>query len=561
MIKKLALLIFLFVTIFNYQIVLAEEKETYKSATEYDYPPFSVTTGGKADGFSVELLQEVMNVMGLEITFKVDEWNVIKQELEDGELDLLPLVGYTEEREKVFDFTIPYIVMHGNIFVRNDNDSIRCEDDLYDKQIIVMEGDNAHEYAVRIGLSDNLVLVNTYEDAFKLLSSGKYDAILAQSLVGEQLIKQLNINNVKAVTEYDENRITNIKINLEGFEQKFCFAVKEGDSELLAKLNEGLAIVSANGTYDELYKKWFPFLVDTKPTFFDIAKVSTTIIFPIVIFVLLFSVIYSRRQIKLKTMQLEETNKSILTMEAQLRNKQKLESIGVLASGVAHEINNPLNGIMNYSQIISDIAKDKDSGNEIEKFTNEIISETQRIDKIVKNLLLFSRKEQQYFYKAELSEVIEKSLSLINTVIKNDQIDITVDIPSDISAIDCRPQQLQQVIMNLLLNSRDALNKKYDGFNKNKKINIKVEKIEYKKEDGIRIIVEDKGVGISDKYKNNIFDPFFTTKNRTEGTGLGLSISYGIIKEHNGEMNFETEEGEYTRFFIELPVKQNSIFE
>lgn len=374
-------------------------------------------------------------------------------------------------------------------------------------------------------------------------------------------MKQLDIRNIRAVTKYEENTITDIKINLEGFEQKFCFAVKEGDSELLAKLNEGLAIVSANGTYDELYKKWFPFLVDTKPTFFDIAKVSMTIIVPIVILVLLSSVIYSRRQIKLKTAQLEETNKSILTMEAQLRNKQKLESIGVLASGVAHEINNPLNGIMNYSQIISDIVKDKDCSEQIDKFSNEIINETQRIDKIVKNLLLFSRKEQQYFYKADLSEIIEKSLLLISTVIKNDQIDISLDIPSDISVIDCRPQQLQQVLLNLLLNSRDALNKKYDGFDKNKKINIKVENIEYKKEDVIRIIVEDKGVGILEKHKKNIFDPFFTTKSRTEGTGLGLSISYGIIKEHNGEMSFETEEGEYTRFFIDLPLKQNSIFE
>jgi len=547
------------ITIFSHNIVLADERETYKSATEYDYPPFSVTTNNEADGFSVELLQEVMNVMGLEITFKVDEWSVIKQELEEGELDLLPLVGYTEEREKVFDFTVPYIVMHGNIFVRNDNKSIRSEDDLYDKQIIVMEGDNAHEYAVRIGLSDNLVTVNTYEEAFKLLSSGKYDAILAQSLVGEQIMKQLNIDNIRVVTKYDENKITDIKINLEGFEQKFCFAVKEGDSELLAKLNEGLAIVSANGTYDELYKKWFPFLVDTKPTFWEITKVSMTFVVPILIAILLISVIISRRQIKLKSMQLEETNKSILSIEAQLRNKQKLESIGVLASGVAHEINNPLNGIMNYSQIISDKVKDKECSEEIEKYSNEIINETKRIDKIVKNLLFFSTKEQKYYYKTKVSEVIEESLSLINTVIKNDQIDIKLDIPSDILAIYCRPKQLQQVIMSLLLNSRDALNTKYDGFNKNKKITIKVENIEYKNGDGIRITIEDKGIGISDKHKDKIFDPFFTTKNRTEGAGLGLYISYGIIEEHNGEISFETEDGECTRFFIDLPVMQKTI--
>ena len=157
--------------------------------------------------------------------------------------------------------------------------------------------------------------------------------------------------------------------------------------------------------------------------------------------------------------------------------------------------------------------------------------------------------------------MIEKSLSLINTVIKNEQIEITLNIPSDIPAIECRPQQLQQVIINVLLNSRDALNRKFEGFNENKKISIKVERKEYKNKDGIRIIIEDTGTGISERYKDNVFDPFFTTKNRTEGTGLGLSISYGIINEHNGEMSFETEEGEYTRFFIDLPTKQNVMFE
>ena len=158
------------------------EKIIYKSATEYDYPPFSVVTDGQADGFSVELLKAVANEIGIEIEFKVDHWDTIKTELENGQLDILPLVGYSEERDEYFDFTVPYIVMKGNIFVRNDYTGIESEQDLFGKEIIVMRGDNSQEYAEMMNFTEKLILVDTYAEAFELLSSGKHDAVLAHSL-------------------------------------------------------------------------------------------------------------------------------------------------------------------------------------------------------------------------------------------------------------------------------------------------------------------------------------------------------------------------------------------
>lgn len=181
----------LFATVLSPFEVLAQtgqDKKIYYSASEYDYPPFSVVSEGKADGFSVELLKAVAHEMGLEIQFKVDQWDAIKKELELGQLDVLPLVGYSIEREDYFDFTVPYIVMRGNIFVRKGYTEIKSEDDLVGKEIIVMQGDNAQEYAQRMKFTDSLIPVPTYADAFQLLSSGKHDAVLAQSLVGEKLI-------------------------------------------------------------------------------------------------------------------------------------------------------------------------------------------------------------------------------------------------------------------------------------------------------------------------------------------------------------------------------------
>ena len=256
----------------------------------------------------------------------------------------------------------------------------------------------------------------------------------------------------------------------------------------------------------------------------------------------------------------EKMEKKNARLQAHLREQQKLESIGVLASGVAHEINNPLNGILNYTQLILDMAMNRDeecetSREDVEEYSNEIINETQRISVIVKKLLQFSRNDKQEFSKSSISNIIDSTLSLVKTIVKHDQIELVVDIPKNLPLIECRSQQIQQVIMNLITNSKDALNQKYPGYDENKKIIISAQTIKFKKLNGIRITVEDYGNGISKDMQGRIFDPFFTTKGRTEGTGLGLSISYGIVKDHQGELTVVSEEKIFTRFFIDLPLK------
>ena len=536
--------------------------ETYKSATEYDYPPFSVTDQGEADGFSVELLQAVADTMGLEISFKIDSWSILKEELKNGDLDVLPLVGYTEERDRDYDFTVPYIIMHGNIFIRKDETGISTEEDLVGKEVIVMEGDNAHEYALRMGLSDHLILTETYPEAFELLASGKHDAVLAQSLVGEQIIEQYDLKGIKAATQIDETGLKEIRTNLSGFEQKFCFAVPEGNKDLLAKLNEGLAVVSANGEFDRLYQKWFPFIVNSQVDPIEVLKTSIMIITPIILLFMIAGIISVRRNIKLKTEELQRSHKAIIEMEAHLRAQQKLEAIGVLASGVAHEINNPVNGILNYGQLISEIAQnggsnDKEDSELILNFSNEIINESNRISTIVSNLLQLSRTGSKQFYPCKIEEVINKLLSLVTIILKRDQIEIELNIADHLPKVECREQELQQVILNLIVNAKDALNLKYQGYHKDKRIILTVAEAKLiNGYPGIRITIEDHGGGIAEDIRIKIFDPFFTTKSRADGTGLGLSISYGIIKDHKGVLSFDTKEGEYTRFYIDLPIKQ-----
>lgn len=113
---------------------------------------------------------------------------------------------------------------------------------------------------------------------------------------------------------------------------------------------------------------------------------------------------------------------------------------------------------------------------------------------------------------------------------------------------------LDLIRMNLLTNARDSLNEKYEGYHANKIIVVSAEEQKSNDESSIHITVEDHGGGVPIEIADKLFDPFFTTKPRDKGTGLGLSISYGIIKEHNGELTYETKEGEFTKFFIDLPI-------
>jgi len=246
--------------------------------------------------------------------------------------------------------------------------------------------------------------------------------------------------------------------------------------------------------------------------------------------------------------QLEEEK---LHLEAHLRHQQKLESIGTLAGGVAHEINNPINGIMNYAQLIKDrLEKD----NPLQEYSSEIILETERVATIVRNLLTFSRDDQETHGPASINDIIGTTVSLIKTIMKRDQIKLNVDIPEELPELKCRSQQIRQVLMNLMTNAKDSLNQKYSGYDENKIMNISASQFKKENRRWIRVTVEDKGIGIADKIKNKIFDPFFTTKDRATGTGLGLSISYGIVKDHHGDLHFETEVGKFTRFNLDLPI-------
>ena len=238
-------------------------------------------------------------------------------------------------------------------------------------------------------------------------------------------------------------------------------------------------------------------------------------------------------------------------LEARLLHQQKLEAIGTLAAGVAHEINNPLNGILNFAELLAS----RLGGDGPERsWAQSIVVEAERVGHIVKDLLTFSRYEKQSHSEAHMADIVRGILSLVGAVLRKDQIQVEVDVPGDLPSVRCRTQQIQQVLLNLLTNARDALNERYVGHHDDKRVAIRCREFHRDGRRWLRTTVEDHGAGIALDVAPRIFDPFFTTKPRDLGTGLGLSLSFSIVREHHGELWFETDQGNGTRFHIDLPV-------
>jgi C4-dicarboxylate-specific signal transduction histidine kinase len=239
-----------------------------------------------------------------------------------------------------------------------------------------------------------------------------------------------------------------------------------------------------------------------------------------------------------------------MMIEAEIMRASQLASIGELAAGVAHEINNPINGIINFAQIIADKTN---AGSKENKVAHHIINEGDRIAKIVASLLSFARSTENDRSSIRFKEVLSESLLMINAQLRKEGTRMKISIPSRLPEIRADFQEIEQVCLNIINNARHTLNVKYPHSHENKNLEIIGEEVKVDGSPYVRVIFHDHGVGIPKDLMGKIMNPFFTTKPPGSGTGLGLSISYNIIRSHGGNMKIQSVEGEGTKAIIELP--------
>jgi signal transduction histidine kinase len=238
-----------------------------------------------------------------------------------------------------------------------------------------------------------------------------------------------------------------------------------------------------------------------------------------------------------------------VSLETQLAQADKLSSIGLLAAGVAHEINTPLAVISSYAQMLSKQLKgDQRLGPVLEKITQQSF----RAAEIANGLLNFSRTSTTEFRDTNLNQVIRDTLSLLEHQFKTAKVIVDLELADELPMILGNPGKLQQVFLNLLLNAKEAMP---DGGH------LRVATLV---NGHVEAVVSDSGAGIEPEHLKRIYDPFFTTKTTPRpgdrrGTGLGLSVSYGIIQEHAGKIHVESAVGAGTTFHLEFPLLRNSV--
>jgi C4-dicarboxylate-specific signal transduction histidine kinase len=248
--------------------------------------------------------------------------------------------------------------------------------------------------------------------------------------------------------------------------------------------------------------------------------------------------------------KVEDRTQQLKAAHQKLLASDRLASLGQLSASVAHEINNPIAGVLNLSMLLQRMLKDDGIAHEripeFRRYLTQVTNETTRVGRIVSDLLAFSRRSKPQRAPADVNKIVRMTLSLVQHKMKLSSVEVETKLAEDLPAVPCDQSQMQQVVLNLLLNAAEATHGKSER------------RVAVSTNTGggfVRFVVADNGEGILPQNMAKIFHPFFTTKPEGKGVGLGLAVSYGIIEAHGGDIEVTSKVGEGTTFTVSLPLQ------
>ncbi len=647
---------------------------------DFNYPPYEFLDSGVPTGFNVDIMRAVARAMDLDVKIDLGPWNEVRQQLERGEIEALTGMYYSEERDRLVDFSSPHIIVNHAIFVRRDA-PIHGLEDLRGKTVVVQRGDIMHDFALDSLPGSTLFTAESQEDALKLVARGVHDAALLGKLQNLYLAKVNGLDDIMTVGPPIEPR-------------RYCIAVREGNEALLAAVNEGLKLIQLSGEYQKIHDRWFgvyeqrsftrklvryalyagvPVLllllaalawmwslsravrartrelhesrehfksvVEDSPLGMAVTARDGTVRLINREFTRMLGytaqdvptldawwpraypdpayrkkvlaswsaatdpdrsasgggavprewVVHTRdgapRDIEFRTTRIGDDVLIILTDITErkrtaevLVQSEKMLSVGGLAAGMAHEINNPLGGILQGVQNIQrrlspDMQANRDAAQGlggsmeflqaylrqrgIDAMLEGIRDSGQRAADIVKSMLRFSRKSESKFSPLDLNELVERAVTLAESDydLKHSydfrKIAIIRDLEPNLPLVECTETEIVQVAFNLLRNAAQALSRQPDRAG-DASIRISTRQVGER----VELAVADNGPGMDEAVRRRVFEPFFTTKPPGVGTGLGLSVAYFIItRNHAGDIDVESQPGQGATFTISLPIR------
>lgn len=536
----------------------APDARTIVVGGDRDYPPYEfIDANGKPSGYNVDLTRAIAEIMGMKVEFRLGAWSEMLSALKSGRVDVLQGISWSEARAKQIDFTPPHTIVYHAIFARRDSPPASSLEDLRGKKVALHRDGIMHEYLAARGYGKDLVLTPTPADALRLLAAGKCDYALVAMVPGMFIIR--------------ENRLTNlVPVARSIAAQRYGYAVRQGDAELLARFTEGLAILKKTGQYDAIHAKWLGVLEPRPIRWQETVKYIAVVVIPLLL-ILGGTVLWSRslrRQVAQRTESLSRALEEVQLNQQQLVQADKMAALGILVSGVAHEINNPTGLILLDVPILRKIYNDaapileerfRDEGDfalgglrysrvreEVPRLLDEMQDGAKRIKRIVEDLKDFARRDDVGGKEpVDLNGVAQAAVRLVDTSLRKATTRFSARYASDLPLVLANTQRIEQVVVNLILNACQALPDPSRGIELETSFN----------PEGRMVVirVRDEGSGIAPENLSRLTDPFFTTKRESGGTGLGLSVSAGIVKEHGGTLTFESTLGEGTTVTLSLP--------
>ncbi|MGB9081963.1 MAG: transporter substrate-binding domain-containing protein [Desulfuromonadaceae bacterium] len=544
------------------------DDKTIRVGGNSGYPPYEfLDKDGNATGFTVDLLRSIAEVMGMKVEITVGEWARMHDALLDGTIDMTLGMSNSDDREKVFDFTSPHTIVQHAIFARKESPAVNSLEELRGKKVLLHRNGIMHERLKKLGFEKDLVFTDTPAGALRLLASGEHDYAVVALLPGMYIIRENKLDNLVPVAR-----------NVASF--RFSFAVREGNTELLSHLNEGLAILKKNGQYQAIYDKWLGVLEPHRVPWDKVLQYGAMTLVPLLL-LLTGTVLWSRtlqRKVEQRTEELaqqvtekEQALEELRLQQDKLVQADKMTSLGILVSGVAHEINNPNGLILLNVPTLKEASADAEGileehyrehgdfiygglpysrmKDKIPRLFTEMQEGAKRIKRIVDDLKDFARRDTNAtMEQIELNAVAQAAVRLVEPSLRDATHHFSAEYGANLPTVLGNAQRIEQVIVNLLLNACQALP------DKERKISLSTGFDQTAKT--VRLKVSDEGIGISPEVRPYLTDPFFTTKRDTGGTGLGLSVSAGIVKEHGGSLDFASASGEGTVVTLTLPTEQ-----
>jgi PAS domain S-box-containing protein len=246
----------------------------------------------------------------------------------------------------------------------------------------------------------------------------------------------------------------------------------------------------------------------------------------------------------------EQAQAARAVLQEKLREQYRLEWIGKLASGLAHEINNPLQSILNFAQLI----RARTEALNVREYAEEIAHEVRRLSDIMRNLQSLVHQEDHLPFEIRIDDLVERTLSLFRAALGKEGIELVIEMPNDLPQAWGRAHGIQQVLINLLTGARDALNARYPVRHADKRIVVRGSVVASSERRWLRLSVEDHGVAIPETVLGQVFEPFSVVSGRDQGSGLRLAISHGIARENAGRLSVESDGEHGTRFHLDLPI-------